>query len=286
MQNQSLPNEPGGFQQIDGSQVAINPDDPPWNGWIALGTLLVSILLIMIVPAIAVAPYALQNQEKFSSGDQMAEFLIKDPTALFIQIAGIIPAHVLTVALAWLVVTRGNRYPFFETLGWKSGGVKWWHYMLIFISLIGIAVIIGLILPFKETDMDLLLKSSRNAVLIGAFMATFTAPFVEEVIYRGVFYSAVQRRFGATLAVLTVTAIFLGVHVYQYRQSPSTILVIGLFSLSLTLVRVYSGNLWPCIVLHTIINGSQSLLLVAEPYLNIQSPNPIEKTAAVLHMLK
>ncbi len=43
--------------------------------------------------------------------------------------------------------------------------------------------------------------------------------------------------------------------------------MIVLLSLTLTLIRVKSDNLLPCIVLHTIFNGVQSALLIAQPYL-------------------
>jgi len=35
----------------------------------------------------------------------------------------------------------------------------------------------------------------------------------------------------------------------------------------LTSIRVWSGNLLPCIILHTLFNGLQSIILILEPYL-------------------
>jgi hypothetical protein len=98
-------------------------------------------------------------------------------------------------------------------------------------------------------------------------MATFTAPLIEEVIYRGVLYSAFQRTVGVAPAVLFVTLIFALVHVPQYYESPATLALLLILSLVLTLMRAYSGNLLPCIILHTIVNGFQSAGLIAEPYL-------------------
>jgi membrane protease YdiL (CAAX protease family) len=87
------------------------------------------------------------------------------------------------------------------------------------------------------------------------------------VIYRGVLYSAFQRTIGVAGAVAFVTFIFALVHLPQYYESPSTLALLLLLSLALTLMRVYSGNLLPCIIFHTIVNGFQSAALIAEPYL-------------------
>jgi membrane protease YdiL (CAAX protease family) len=50
-------------------------------------------------------------------------------------------------------------------------------------------------------------------------MATFTAPIVEEVIYRGILYSAFQRARGSGVAIAAVTLLFALVHVPQYYPS-------------------------------------------------------------------
>ena len=50
-----------------------------------------------------------------------------------------------------------------------------------------------------ETEIDLLINSSFPARITLAFLAAATAPFVEEVIYRGVLYAALERAFGSCL---------------------------------------------------------------------------------------
>jgi membrane protease YdiL (CAAX protease family) len=60
--------------------------------------------------------------------------------------------------------------------------------------------------------------------------------------------------------------------------------MICLLSLALTLIRARTGNLLPCIVLHTVFNGIQSLLLILQPYINFGSTT--EQQAALLHLWK
>jgi membrane protease YdiL (CAAX protease family) len=112
-----------------------------------------------------------------------------------------------------------------------------------------------------------ILRSSRLALYVVAFLATFTAPIVEEVVYRGVLYSALQRAWGVPAAFVTVTLLFSLVHVPQYYPSYSTIFLLTLLSVLLTSIRMLTGNLLPCIILHFVFNGLQSLLLVLEPVL-------------------
>jgi len=244
-----------------------SPDDPPWNLWIAVGVWVLSVLAIIIIPSIFLLPYLVTLRQQVSDNIQLVDLLKSDPTAVFLQIIGIIPAHILTILIAWIVVTKMRTFSFRQTLGWKSGGMAWWHYVAILLGFFALAAIVGNYFPEQDNDLIRMLRSSRTAVYVVAFMATFTAPLVEEVVYRGILYSAFQRAFGIPFAVIIVTLLFALVHVPQYYPSFSTIFLLTLLSLILTLIRVRTNNLLPCVILHTIFNGFQSILLVLEPYL-------------------
>lgn len=239
------------------------PDNPPWNSWIAVGLWLMSVLLIVIVPTMFLLPYAMSQTPPITDNQALVEFAKNDPTAIILRILAVIPAHLITLLIAWLVVTKLRTYSFRETLGWRSGGVIWWYYPAILILFAATAITVSSFFPEQENDLIRMLRSSRSAVYIVAILATFTAPIVEEVIYRGVLYSAFQRRVGATGAFMIVTLMFAIVHVPQYYPSYSTIFLLGLLSVILTGLRVWSKNLLPCIILHTLFNGIQSLFLIA-----------------------
>jgi uncharacterized protein len=261
------------------SEVVYSPDNPPWGVLQGIGVWLVSVAFIVIFPVIFLVPYLL-NQHIELSGEVLRDFTTTDQTAIILQIASVIPAHIFTILLGWAVATRINKYSFRQMLGWTNGGMRWWHYCIIIGGFYILAVVIGSIFPEQENDLLRILRSSRAAVYIIAFMATFSAPLVEEVVYRGILFSAFQRAAGVVPAILFVTLAFAGVHFAQYWGSPGTIILICMLSLALTLVRYKTKSLWPCIVLHTLINGFQSLLLVLQPYL------PKEEPAAFFHFLK
>ncbi len=210
------------------------------------------------------------NGVQLTDSEALVEFAKTDAMSIVVQIAAIVPAHLLTVALAWLVVTRGRRFSFKEMLGWKSGGFAWWQYIAVLVGFGLIAVAVGNLIPEQENDLIRILKSSRMAVFMIAIVATLTAPFVEELVYRGVLYSAFQRAMGVPAAFLLVTFLFAVVHVPQYWPSTSTILLLTLLSMILTAIRVKTGNLLPCVIFHTIFNGFQSILLIIEPFFNLQ----------------
>jgi len=265
-------------------QLTPIPNNPPWNGWTAVGVWVLSVLAIIIFPGIFVLPYILSMAGQFENQQLLVDFATNDPTAIFLQIIAIIPAHAFTLLAAWLVVTKMRKYSFRQTLGWESGGFKWWYYISILVVFFAFAALVGTYFPPQDTQLDRILKSSRAVVYVVAFMATFTAPLVEEVIYRGVLYSAFQRKFGIPLSVILVTAIFAAVHVPQYMESLPTIFILVVLSLILTLIRVKTNNLLPCIILHTIFNGLQSAGLILAPY--FPQPVPAPDVAMIFQLLK
>ena len=107
-----------------------------------------------------------------------------------------------------------------------------------------------------------------------AALAVLTAPFVEELIYRGILYSPLQRSVGPPLAIVIVTLLFAAVHFPQYWGTPSTIVLLTLLSLILTVIRAKTGSLLPCVILHTVFNAIQSLLMILSPEFQPQFTAP------------
>ncbi|MEP6788242.1 MAG: CPBP family glutamic-type intramembrane protease, partial [Acidobacteriota bacterium] len=196
--NRPLPVEPS---PVD---LTPTPNDPPWGMFEAVGVWIASVLFIVFVPAFFLLPYLALHKPPITASEQIVEFAKNDPTAIFLQILAVLPAHLLTILLAWLVVTRARKFSFRETLGWQKGGFVWWHYAVILIAFFTIAGVVNSLAPEQENDLIRMLQSSRSVVYIVAFVATFTAPLVEEVVYRGVLYSAFQRVTGVPAAFVLV----------------------------------------------------------------------------------
>ncbi len=253
------------------------PNDPPWNSGVAFAFWLVSVIFILVIPSLLIIPYILQKNINFSDSEQLKKMTTEDPTAVAIAIGGTFIAHILTLILGWLIVTRVNKYSFFKMLGWNWGGFKYWHAILLLVGVYITILILSSIFGSADNEMLKLLRSSRTAVYMVAFLATFSAPIVEELVYRGVLYSAFQRTFNKTTAVIFVTTVFAAVHFWQYYPDYTSLLSIILLSLVITLIRVKTDNLLPCIVFHTLINGIQSIILLLAPYL----PDTLDPTKPV-----
>lgn len=253
---------------------APDPDNPPWGLGGALGILILSFVLMVVTQVCFLIPYTLWRGVKL---DALGEFALKDPGAIFMQIVSIVPAHLLTLGAAWLLVTRVGKYPFLKMLGWDWGkGLTFWRCVGLAALLYAAGVVIIKITGTVETDMDRLVQSSRAAALATAFAATFTAPLIEELVFRGLLYSSLRRLLGAAWAVAVVCLLFALIHVPQYRQSYSVIATILLLSFTLTMIRARTGRLLPCFVVHLLFNGVQSVIIVLEPYLKsyIETTNP------------
>ncbi len=258
--------------------AAITPNNPPWNGWIASGVWILSVLAILVFPIVFIVPYVIINRQ--NSLDSIGS----DSTAILLNLIAIIPAHFFTLGVAWFVATKNNKFSLKETLGLSSGGFRWWYYPLVLIAFFAAAGFVGYLVPEGDNELLRMLRSSRMAVYTIVVLATFTAPLVEEVVYRGILYSAFQRSVGVKWAVFIVTLMFAGVHVPQYLGSPGTIVLICLLSLVLTMIRVKTSNLLPCIIMHTIFNGIQSVVLLIEPYIQKIDSNAQEPAAFILKL--
>jgi hypothetical protein len=248
--------------------AVINPDDPPWGvGWAVLVWLTSLVILIFMQIAVAV-PYVVY---KTMSGGSTAG-LATDPTLIFISILGVVPAHILTFLMVWFLVTGRGRRPFWQTLGWSfPENFGPWKTILLAVALLVVGVLFTQFLGGKETSLDQIINSSLKARFATAFLAFATAPLVEELIFRGVLYPALQRAIGMVAAVAIVTVLFAGIHVFQYYDNFGVVAVITMLSLSLTLLRAFTKRLLPSFVIHLVFNGLQAAYLILQPFVGKSS---------------
>jgi uncharacterized protein len=257
----------GLMPQTPSSANEVNPDNPPWGVVTAFLAWIASALLLLFMPVIVLIPYALLGYRNVAS-DEGAQTLLKDQTAILLLVLSTLPAHLLTLGLVWAVVTGFGKRPFWPTLGWSwSPRVGLWTSTGVAILVLVVGGLLTIVVKGEPTELDQIVASSTAARISIALLATLTAPLVEEMIYRGLLYSALQRVTGMVWAVIIVSTLFAGVHVYQYKNNLGVIAAITIFSLSLTLMRAYSGRLLPCYIMHLVFNGLQSFFIVLEPYM-------------------
>jgi CAAX protease family protein len=243
---------------------SVDPNNPPWGFLAAFFTWLGSVVLLYLIPQLSALPYLATH---YRGVIPTREMLLADKTFILIVVSCYIPVHIVTLILAWAVVTKVGKFSVTKVLGLEFSD-KWeilWS--------IGLAILLlcisGVIIYWfggQDTEIERILRSSRAAAIITAFLAAFSAPLVEEVIYRGLLYSALQRLTGPIVGVIAVTALFAGLHVLQYWPNGGAIAAISLLSLVLTVVRARAGRLLPCYIIHLVFNGIQSIFILMEPY--------------------
>ena len=258
-QNSNSESETGGLHAVN----APDPDNPPWSLLQALLTWLASFVLLL-VPQVCALVYAVSHY----GGIPPKEVLFADRTFFLILVSVLLPVHLLTLVLIWAVVTLRGKISARKALGWS------WPANFGVVKSVALAMFLFMIAMFvsykfggQDTDIERLLQSSRAAALITAVLAATTAPLVEETIYRGLLYSALQRAIGPLFAVIVVASIFGGLHVLQYWPNFGAISAVTFLGVVLTIVRARTGRLLPCFVIHLVFNGIQSLIIVFEPYL-------------------
>jgi membrane protease YdiL (CAAX protease family) len=243
---------------------------PPW--WLpwfdvakAIVLWFVSIILLLLVPSIFILPYIVYRIIQF--GAPSPEAIGSDKMLLFLSVVGILPTHLLTLIIVWMVVTEGGRRPFWKTIGFEwpqnlSPVATTLLSVLLAVLLFGVAWGVTKLYGDSKTDLDFLIESSIYTRIATAFVAVATAPLIEELIYRGVLYRALEKAGGAAVAIPIVSLLFAGVHVYQYRNNIAVIIVITLLSITLTVVRAITGKVLPAFIIHLVFNGIQSVLIV------------------------
>lgn len=261
---------------------AVDPNNPPWGVVAGVLTWIGSFVLLVGAVNVIVLPYA---GYKFK-GQTMAElerFLKTDKTAVLLQILSVIPAHLLTLALIWAVVTRFGKRPFWRSLGWSwSPRFGFWRSAGLAFGLLILGILITTLLGGEKTAVDEMIASSMAARYATALLAATSGPLIEEMVYRGVLYSALQRAIGLVWAVIAVSILFTFVHVFQYHNNLAVIAVIYILSLTLTLVRAYTGRLLPCFIMHMVFNSIQSIYIVLAPYIEKPATDAQQSEAFVL----
>ena len=247
-------------------------NNPPYGIGGALLVWFLSLLLLAFIPVFILIPYAIREGLNFADPaflKKFAELALNDKGAVVLQVLSLLPAHLLTFGLVWALATRLGKFHFRQAIGWEWPRPFWpWLSVVLGVVLFGAGVLIAkLVGAEKPTQLEQIVNSSLAARYSIAFLAVFTAPFAEEFIYRGVLFSALQRLTGSVIAGLTTLGLFTLIHVPQYWPNFGVIAAVGFLSVALTVVRAKSGRLLPCIVIHLIFNGIQSVLLLLEPHL-------------------
>jgi uncharacterized protein len=263
-------------QFVAAEQRVIDPNVPHWGPAKGLAIWVISVFIMALganLASVAWIVWRLLNSGRSLSGissESLAKMLPKGEVipvdlVIFLLVATMI-AQLVTLWVAYRFVGP----PFWQKLGWH------WHPRFrlpqAVLTTIGVLVVIVVfinLLPQKPTSFEKLLGSSVYARVGTVILAVALAPLVEEVIYRGILFAALYKKWGAQVAVIAVATIFLMVHLPQYWGNWAIIGSLGTLSLAITLVRAYTGSILPCVAIHLLFNSVQSIVILLQGFLKI-----------------
>ncbi|MBI3650801.1 MAG: CPBP family intramembrane metalloprotease [Acidobacteria bacterium] len=240
----------------------LDPDQPRWGVLGGLGVWISSVAALVIVPSIAVVAWYFIEQIRGANvpltADEIARWAMT-PRLILVQIVSSIGAHLVTLAICWAVATGMGKRPLSEAIGWQWEGPSPIAKIGIVIGVVVLSIAVMSLLPrllpdSKETPFSQILKASKAVRYVVAFLAVFTAPLVEEFVYRGLLYSPLRKAIGMAGAVSTATILFALVHVPQYWGAWASLTGLLLLSFSLTVIRAKTKSIFPCVMIHMLFN--------------------------------
>ncbi len=192
--------EQADLHRADTSTNSTEPaQNPPWTLLTAVATWFTSVALLFL-PQVMAIPYLAAH---YRGTRPTTEMLLADKTLILILVSGVLPVHVITLVIVWAVASRFGKFSAIKTLGLSwNGKLRLWQSIGLALMLYVAAFLLTLAFGGQGTALDRLVESSRAAALIIAFLAVATAPLVEESIYRGILYPAIERTAGAKAATL------------------------------------------------------------------------------------
>lgn len=232
--------------------VEIAPPRTPWTVRNLLVLLGCALLALFAANILALAGYMLlvPSVNLKSVGESLRYNAIFNLSILAVF-------HALLLGIIYLFLVVNYRLPFWGSLSWRritSRDAAW--------SIVGgvaMAVLVQfapVVLPSSEEFPLMKLFNSPTAGYAIAIFAVLLAPFMEELIFRGLLFAFFERLLGVPMAVVGTAALFAALHVSQYWGAWNHVVLIALVGFCFSLVRGVTGSVTPGYVLHTAYNAA------------------------------
>jgi membrane protease YdiL (CAAX protease family) len=102
-------------------------------------------------------------------------------------------------------------------------------------------------------------QSPGSRQWLWAAFAVLCAPAIEEILFRGVMLTALQRAWGTICAAIVVSLIFVALHAGEAAGYPPAMVAIGAIGLLTLALRLRTGKIAPAIAAH----AGYNLVIVA-----------------------
>ncbi len=218
----------------------------------------VAILLIIAVPAqllaVAVCIAALHLYEWLTGVENSFPAVLGEaPMIVAIQILW----WAVLIAFIYGVITIRHRLPFLPAIGWRSIERPPTVFLLGGVLLAVSVAVVAQILPQAPGRMPIQdLIDDHDSLVILALYGVLFAPVVEELVFRGFLYAALDRAWGAVVAVLITSVVFSLPHAWQYGWRWQNLLLVTYVGVMFGIARARTQSVVPSTLLHIGYNGT------------------------------
>lgn len=118
--------------------------------------------------------------------------------------------------------------------------------------------------PGQPTPMQELFARRESWWILATF-GILVAPLIEEIVFRGFLYSALEHRHNSAVALGASTAVFAFLHGSQYGWQLPQLSVLAAVGCAFGVVRMHTGSTKASTIVHAAYNGLVFLFLVSLP---------------------
>lgn len=165
--------------------------------------------------------------------------------------------HILFLGVIYLFLAVNHRLPFWQGLGWRKISAR--AAGAFALGGVALAILIQFAPPLLPSTREFPLLKLFDSPVAGYTIAAFAiliAPFMEELIFRGLLFAFFERLAGAPMAVIGTAALFAALHVSQYWGAWNHVALITLVGVCFSVVRGGTGSVTPGFILHTAYNAT------------------------------
>ena len=242
----------------DESETQVRPPYWAYREILSLGA-------ITLLAQTMVAGAAIQILSEITGvGEEAAlEALREDPlVAVPMQTIAWLPS----LAFIAFIVTRRYGYSLADGLAWARLARPVTTYVRIGVLLaIGSTLLaIAFYEPGRPNPMQELFARRESLWLLATF-GILVAPLIEEIVFRGFLYGALEQRHNSKVALVASTVIFALLHGSQYGWELPPLGVLLAVGGALGIVRMHTGSTKASTIVHAAYNGLLFLFIVSLP---------------------
>lgn len=182
--------------------------------------------------------------------------------ALIPMLAGVYVAMILLTPVFCTIPLFGDRITFRDIIGDRSDLLKklgWGfcgymaNFPLFLLALLVTAPLQKVLPPPSHEIIEMVKGSDPINQLLLYFVAAAAAPLIEEPMFRGVLFPALQRLFASPTAAIILTGCVFGV---IHPQGPALWLPLALIGMTAAVLTRQTGSLIPAILMHFLHNST------------------------------